>query len=65
MDFDGTITLKKLLSSSSLDINISVKLLEELKDQFGFMVDSGLGGTGGAFKAQVRGTLSHPNFVTL
>lgn len=65
VDFDGVILLKKIMGSSSLDISIAVKLLEELKDQFGFMVDSGLGGTGGAFKAQIRGTLSHPNFVTL
>lgn len=65
LDFKGQIGLKKELENSVMDLSLSVKLLEELKGQFGYFIDNGLGGTGGAFDAQIRGTVGHPNFVTL
>ncbi len=65
IDLKGKIALKKNLDDSTLDLSLGVMLLQGLKDQLGFVIDTALHGSNGAFKAQIRGTVAHPNFVTI
>ena len=64
LDLNGAIKLRPEFSKSLLDISINLKLDNVLKEQFGFILDMA-GGTGGAVKLQVNGTLEHPNVATM
>ena len=56
MDFSGSIQLKEPILRSGLDLQISVKLLENLKRQFGLFLDMA-GGRNGKITVNLRGTL--------
>lgn len=65
IDVSGAMTLKNQLDKSSMNVDLKVRLDKDLKDQYGFVIDTALGGSGGSLKCQIRGTLGHPNVVTL
>ena len=64
LDMAGTVKLRPEMGKSLLDININLKLDNELKQQFGFILDMA-GGVGGAVKLQVKGTLDQPSMATI
>ncbi len=64
VDLGGDMNLKPQLDKSTMDVEVSLKLDEGLKEQFGFVLDMA-GGSGGAVKYQVKGTLGAPNVVTM
>lgn len=64
VDLGGNMSLKPQLDRSTMDVDVSLKLDEGLKEQFGFLLDMA-GGSGGAVKYQVKGTLGAPNVVTI
>lgn len=64
IDLGGQVGLKNQLERSVMDLQMSLKLEEGLKDQFGFVLDMA-GGSGGAVKFEVKGTVGNPNVVTM
>jgi hypothetical protein len=62
---DGKIELKPVISTSLLNLNLSLKLAEGLKDNFGFIVDAAMGGQNGEAKMQILGSFAQPRTVTL
>jgi type II secretion system protein N len=65
IDLMGGVTMKNRLEKSSLNVDLKIRLDKDLKEQYGFVIDTALGGSGGALKCQIRGTITHPNVITL
>ena len=65
IDVFGAVAMKNRIDKSSLNIDVKIELDKGLKEQFGFIIDTALGGSNGQLKCQIRGTMAHPNVITL
>lgn len=62
----GDIALKPQLERSNLNLELSIKLDQGLKEQFGFLLDmAGGGGSGDVVKYQLKGVLGSPSFTSM
>ena len=63
LDFSGDAKLKPQIGQSLLNFNIGFRLDKGLKDKFGFIIDA-KGGTDGAIRINIKGTVDRPNVTT-
>lgn len=65
LDIGGGINLRQNPMQSLLNMTMTVKLDRGLKDQFGFVIDSALGGRNGTLNYKISGALGQPIFSKL
>ncbi len=66
ISMSGKFQLAKMMSESQLEMEIKIKLLEALKEKFGFLIDGiTQKNTGGEITMQLRGPVNMISFTTL